>query len=315
MRRVTTQLLTLAAIAATAASLAACGTKASASNSGSSGAATAAGGSAGCPGGVVRFGVEPFEDAAKLLPVFLPLTKQLGDKLGCKVELSIPTSYNAEIEAMRAGKLDIGEFGPLGYVLAHQVAKADAIATYAGADGGPLTYTASIITPASTGLTDLSQCAGKSFAYSDPSSTSGHLFPAYALKSHGIDPDNGVQAKYAGSHTASYEAERNAKVTCGELNSEQIAAAKAAGEWKDGQLKTLWQSDPIPEDPFAVRGDLPAAFKTRLTGALLSLDFSQLSPDAQKLLLGTKLAAFDDAKYDGIRALVKTLNIDLTKVG
>ena len=32
---------------------------------------------------------------------------------------------------MRSGKLEIGEFGPLGYVLAHQVAKAQAVAGFA----------------------------------------------------------------------------------------------------------------------------------------------------------------------------------------
>ncbi|MDQ2802518.1 MAG: PhnD/SsuA/transferrin family substrate-binding protein [Pseudomonadota bacterium] len=47
---------------------------------------------------------------------------------------------------MRNGKLEVGEFGPLGYVLAHQVAKADAVATFGNKDGKPESYTAGIIT-------------------------------------------------------------------------------------------------------------------------------------------------------------------------
>ena len=58
---------------------------------------------------------------------------------------SVTTSYNAEIEAMRASKLEFGEFGPLGYVLAHQVAQAEAVARFAGEEG-PSTYYASIVT-------------------------------------------------------------------------------------------------------------------------------------------------------------------------
>src|ERR1700761_3887697 len=91
-----------------------------------------------CPnGGTVRFGVEPYEAAARLVAVYEDLGKLIGDKIGCKVEILVTTSYNAEIEAMRAGKLEIGEFGPLGYVLAHQVADAQGVATGADANGNP----------------------------------------------------------------------------------------------------------------------------------------------------------------------------------
>ena len=91
-----------------------------------------------CPnGGTVRFGVEPYDTAARLVPIYQKVGELIGDKLGCKVEVFVATSYNAEIEAMRNGKLEIGEFGPLGYVLAHQVAKAEAVAAFGTADGKP----------------------------------------------------------------------------------------------------------------------------------------------------------------------------------
>jgi ABC-type phosphate/phosphonate transport system substrate-binding protein len=59
-----------------------------------------------CPNdGVVRFGVEPFDTAAKLVPIYDHIGKLLGDKLGCEVKMYVTTNYNAEIEAMRSGKL------------------------------------------------------------------------------------------------------------------------------------------------------------------------------------------------------------------
>jgi phosphonate transport system substrate-binding protein len=68
-----------------------------------------------CPnGGTVRFGVEPYDTAARLVPIYQKLGKLIGEKLGCQVEVFVATSYNAEIEAMRNDKLEIGEFGPLG---------------------------------------------------------------------------------------------------------------------------------------------------------------------------------------------------------
>ena len=77
-----------------------------------------------CPNdGVVRFGVEPYDTSAKLVPIYGHIGDLISKKLGCEVQVYVTTNYNAEIEAMRNGKLEIGEFGPLGYVLAHQVAK------------------------------------------------------------------------------------------------------------------------------------------------------------------------------------------------
>jgi len=283
------------------------------------GAASAQGAATDCPNnGTVRFGVEPYEDAAVLAPAYQPLSDALGKALNCEVELNITTNYTSEIEAMRSDKLEIAEFGPLAYVFAQKLAGAELVATFSDADGNPATYYASIVTPADSGISDLSGVAGRSFAYSDPASTSGHLYPAFALKSNGIDPDTGVQAIYAGSHTSAYEALRNHKVDAGELNSDRIATATAAGGYSADDWVTLWKSAPIPQDPITVRGNLPAAFKSKVRETLLAFDFRTLSAEVQAMfksdvaMAGSHLVADDDAYFDEIRSLVSTLNVDLS---
>jgi phosphonate transport system substrate-binding protein len=270
-----------------------------------------------CPDGTLRFGVEPYEDAAVLAPAYQPLADALGSALGCTVELNITTNYTSEIEAMRNDKLDIAEFGPLAYVFAQKLANAEIVSTFSDENGQPATYTASIVTWPGSGVTALSQLGGHSFAYSDPASTSGHLYPAFGLKSNGIDPDTGVQAVYAGSHTASFEALRNHKVDAGELNSDQIASATLAGEYSPEQFVTLWQSAPIPQDPITLRSTLPPDAKQKIKDALLNFDFSSLPPDVQKMLsadvgmAGTHMVADDDAAFNEVRSLVSTLNVNL----
>ncbi|HLN39703.1 MAG TPA: phosphate/phosphite/phosphonate ABC transporter substrate-binding protein [Xanthobacteraceae bacterium] len=271
-----------------------------------------------CPaGGTVRFGVEPYDTATRLVPIYEKIGKMIGDKIGCKVEVFIATGYNAEIEAMRNGKLELAEFGPLGYVLAHQVAKAEAVAAFGSADGKTVTYWASLVTYPTSGIKTVADIRGHSFAFSDAASTSGHLFPAYGLRKAGLDPDKDIKAIYAGSHTASFEAIYNHKVDAGELNSEQLESAKQRGHYNDGDLVFLWKSDPIPTDPFAVRGDMPDAFKKKLADAVQHLDLMSLDPADRKILVGagiTQLVPQTDQAYDLIRDLVKTLNIDLEKL-
>jgi phosphonate transport system substrate-binding protein len=267
-----------------------------------------------CPnGGTVRFGVEPYDTAPKLVPIYEAVGKLIGAKLGCDVKVYVATNYNAEIEAMRNGKLEMGEFGPLGYVLAHQVAKAEAVATFADKDNKPDSYWASLVTWPGSGIKTVAQIKGHSFAFSDPASTSGHLFPAYGLRKAGVDPDKDIRAIYAGSHTASFEALYNHKVDAGELNSEQMESAIQRGHYKDGDMVFLWKSDPIPIDPITVRGDLPDGFKKRLVAILQNLDLSQLDEKDRKIMgvHGMRTVPQTDAAFDGIRDLVKTLNINL----
>jgi phosphonate transport system substrate-binding protein len=165
-----------------------------------------------------------------------------------------------------------------------------------------------------SGVTTLKDVQGKKFAYSDPASTSGHLFPAYALKKAGIDPDSGIQAFYAGSHTASFESLRNHKVDAGELNSDTIASATKSGEYNAGDYVTLWKSGAIPQDPITVRGDLPKAFKDKFASVLRDLNLSHIS-DPKAVLIGPRLVPQTDASYKQIADLVGTLNINLNQIG
>lgn len=272
-----------------------------------------------CPnGGTVRFGVEPFEAAAKLVPIYDRIGEIIGKALDCEVKVFVTTSYSAEVEAMRAGKLEAGEFSPFSYILAHQVAGAEAIATLADATGKPLTYTAGIVTWPGSGITSLAQVAGRSFGYSDPASNSGHLFPSYALKKAGIDPEKGIRPLYSGSHTASFEALRNHKVDAAELNSQQIESSKLSGIYKETDFVELWRSDPIPLDPIAVRANLEPGFKARLTRTLQNLDLSSLPENDKKLIAGggtgLRFVPTTDATYDVIRDVAKVLEIDVAKM-
>lgn len=268
--------------------------------------------SASCPSGAINFGAVPWESQALLQDAYQPITAELSKSLNCPVKLQMFSSYTAGVEAMRAGKLDVSDFGPLSYVLAAKVAHAQAVLSFGTKQGKLDSYYASIVTPSSSAIKTLQDVRGKTFAYSDPASTSGYLYPAYGLTQAGINYKSGVKATFAGSHTSSYEALRNKKVQAGELNSTQMTAAKKQGIYRDGDYRTLWKSGPIPQDPIAVRASLPAALKQKITSALLAIDFTKL-PKTAKLGLDDSAAAkfvrVDDSAYGGIRTLVKTLNL------
>lgn len=266
-----------------------------------------------CPNnGRVRFGVEPYGPAQEIMRVYTSIANLIGDRLGCDVELFVVHSYNAEIEAMRSGRLEFGQFGPLGYVIANQLAGAEAVSSFADASGGPASYYTTIIVRADSGLSTLQDLVGRSIAYQDPVSTSGHLLPAHGLREHGIDPATSVRGLFTGSPAASLEALRHSKVDAAAISSIEITAAQRRGHYDPSEYRVLWTSEIIPTDPIAVSASLEPAFRERLIQVLSSLDLRELPEEDQEFLIayskpGLRLVPQHDAAFDPIRELLPTL--------
>jgi len=271
---------------------------------------------ASCPGGSVRFGVEPYDSGPKFVAAYKTLTTLLTEKLGCTVKLYVATNYTAEVEAMRAKKLEVGEFGPLGYIFAHKLANAIPVAVFGTKDRKPVTYTAALWVPKGSSIRTVKELKGHTIAFSDPGSTSGNLFPRYALLKAGLNPDSDVKIEFAGSHTASLLALVNGKVDAGEVNSQQQATASAAGQFKPARFRTIWRSAPIPNDPITVRGDLSPAFRSAVTRALLSLTPKQLAQlDTELGVDSGPMIPGRDSLYKQIRDLVAVEKIDIDHIG
>ena len=299
--------------------LAGCGSSSSSTsstaNAANSSPATNAAASASCPHSPVRFAVEPYDTGPALEGAYKSLAADLSAKLGCPVQLIISNSYVAEIETMRAGQLELGEFGPLGYVLAHELANAQPIAAFGDVSGKPDTYTAGIWVPKSSPIKNLSQLKGKTIALSSTTSTSGGLYPISALISAGFKctPSGcqGVTVKFAGSHTASLLALTHGTVDAAEVNSQQQASATKAKQFNAADYREIWKSTPIINDPITVYGGLPATFQAKVKAALLGLSAAQVSTVDTELGTASNgpMVAADNALYNQVRAIAKTVNL------
>lgn len=223
-----------------------------------------------CADGSISFGVEPFEDPAKLTPAYQKIADALGEKLGCEVQLQVVDTYAAEVLAMKNGELDIGQFGPLGYVFASQQADARAIASFGTTSGELSTYTAGIWVPEDSDIHTVEDLSGRSLALAEPGSTSGDALPREAIAEAGLS-ESAVQIEYAGGHPEALLALTNGKVDAAEINSQQLATSTEAGQFDESDYRKIWGSDPIPNDPITVAGSASPAFQKAVKDALLNL--------------------------------------------
>lgn len=224
-----------------------------------------------CPNGKIAFGIEPYEDPTKLKPAYQVLADALEKKLDCPVELNVLEDYSAEVLAMQNGKLDLGQFGPLGYVFASERAGAEPLASFGLADGKLSSYTAGIWVPKDSPIQSVKDLKGKDLALGSVGSTSGDVLPRYALKQEGIE-DADLKINYAGGHPEAMLALTNGTVDAAQINSQTLATAKSEGTFDESKFRQIWKSEEIPNDPITVRGDAPDEFKKAVEDALLNLE-------------------------------------------
>ncbi|NNV10070.1 phosphate/phosphite/phosphonate ABC transporter substrate-binding protein, partial [Geobacillus sp. MMMUD3] len=136
----------------------------------------------------------------------------------CPVEVQVLEDYSAEVLAMQNGKLDIGQFGPLGYVFASERAGAEPLASFGTAEGELSSYTGGIWVPKESGITTLEDLRGKDLALGSVGSTSGDALPRYALAQAGI-AESELNLNYAGGHPEALLALTNKTVDAAQINS------------------------------------------------------------------------------------------------
>jgi phosphonate transport system substrate-binding protein len=292
-----------------------------AATSSAAGTGSAAAAATSCPHNPVRFAVEPYDTGPALEKAYGSLATDIGQKLGCKVQLIISNSYVAEIEAMRGGNLEMGEFGPLGYILAHKIAGAQPVAAFGDKSGKPDTYTAGIWVKKSSPITSLKQLSGKKVALSSTTSTSGGLYPISALINAGfkctVNACQGLHVIFAGGHPESLLALTHGTVDAAEVNSQQQASATKAGQFKASGYREIWKSTSIINDPITVDGSLPAAFQAKVKQALLGLSAAQTATVDTELGTASNgpMVAANDALYNQVRSVATAVHLSPKDLG
>ena len=247
----------------------------------------------------------------------------LEKKLNMPVELEFTTDYTAVIEAIEAKKAHIAHLSPFSYVLASQKHDITPIATL-GENGKPAMYHSVIFTNPGTGINSISDLKAHAksltLCFADPASTSGHLIPRAYLTTIGLNPDSAFkQVIFAGSHPASVLSVASGKIDIGCSTMEYgIEKLERGGELKAGQVKILWESDPIVSSPIVARNDLNKDFVKKIQGLYLNL--AKDTPDIfaayvkiyHPKLNGLSYMTVQDSMYNGLRRIaggIKDLNV------
>lgn len=270
-------------------------------------------------GQVLRVGFVPSENVQQVAQNAEPIVAVLQKKLGIEVRPFVATDYTGVVEALRANKLDIAFLTPASYVLAKKEANVRVVLK--SHRKGKAYYYAAIITHADSGIRSLEDLRDKTFAFGDPLSTSGHVFPRKMFRDKGIDPVKDFKGViYSGGHDATVLAVLNRKVDAGATFANTPEGED--GAWmqylKDPEeqkkIRAIAYSEPIPADNLVINSSLDAGLAKRIEQVFIDLSND---PEGKKMLRDLyKIDGFvtaTDEDYQPVREAFAIAGINLKK--
>jgi phosphonate transport system substrate-binding protein len=258
----------------------------------------------------LRVALLPDENASTLIQNAQPLREYLAKALSKDIEIVVTTDYSSMIEAMRFGRIEVAYFGPFSYVLAKS--RAPAIEAFAvGVERGSPTYNAVLIANKAGPVQSLAQIKGHAFAFGDQASTSSHLVPrAHIQRKAGLTAGKDYKAVHIGTHDAVARAVQAGQVPAGALSKAIFDVLVDRKTIDPARLTILDLSDPIPNYPIVMQGDLAPQLKSQIRAAFLEMK------DA-KVLAAFRVERFapaQDKDYDVLRDTAQILNLDVASM-
>lgn len=260
-----------------------------------------------------KFYLIPAQDVLLLQDSGKKLEQFLSTEMKMVVKVEIPTSYIAVVEAFGSKRVDAAILNTFGYVLAHDKYGAEPVLKLL--NRGKEHYYGQIIAH-KDGPKKIEDIAGKTFAFVDPVSSSGHLFPLHFLSHKKIKLKSTF---FAGTHDAVVTGVYQKKFDAGATF---YAPPDDDGTPKDARwvvrkqfpdifekIKVLSLTDPIPNDPVVVRKEISTDLKNKLKSAMNK--YVTTDEGKQVLYSMYHITGFKDANdsdYQVVRTLLKDLN-------
>jgi phosphonate transport system substrate-binding protein len=233
-----------------------------------------------------------------------PLRDYLAKAMGEKVDLIIPTNYNATVEGLGNDSLDFAYLGGLTYIKAH--ARYGVVPIVQRESDRE--FHALFITHTGTQINTLQDLKGHSFAFGDINSTSGHLMPFDALQRAGINPDADLQFRYTGSHPATAKAVEAGVIDAGVLDESVHDAMLQSGQLDKTKVRVFFTTPPFVDYVWVARKQVDPAIRDKFADAFLALKPGR-DDQILAILRGEKFVRAEDAQYDMLRQVATALKL------
>ncbi|OIQ43003.1 MAG: phosphonate-binding protein [Roseobacter sp. MedPE-SWde] len=255
----------------------------------------------------IKFAVTDIEGLEALQQEFAAFETSLEAATGLDVELFPVSSRTAAVEAINQGQVDLVLTGPAEYVVIKELTDAQIVVSWQRPN-----YYAQIVTLSEGNIGSVTDLKDKIVTFGSVGSTSQHLGPAQVLADFGLTYGNDYEPKII-SRNIAVEALIRGDVQAVGMNEGHLRKIRAA--FPEQSFTVVARGRDLPNDILVARKDLDVAALEKIANAFLNNADALMAAllkgdDNQKYEGGFFLTATDDADYDYVRDMYKTIGVD-----
>ncbi|MDD3569057.1 MAG: phosphate/phosphite/phosphonate ABC transporter substrate-binding protein [Bacteroidales bacterium] len=252
--------------------------------------------------GVLRFAISAISSPRETFDYYNLMFRYIEEQLGQRVIMIQRKTYQEVNDLMKENKADIAIVcsGNFVYGMADSAFKLLVVPEWKGQRH----YNTYIITHKNSGIKSFVDLKGKRFAFTDPLSTSGRLYPTKRLREMDSTSDEFFESTvYTYAHDNSIQLVAKQVVDGASVNSLVFDYLATASPDRVKDITIIETSEPHAMPPIVISNKLPKELENRLIDIFLNIHKDKGSQAVLEKLMVDRYVLSNDSIFDSVREL------------
>ena len=249
-------------------------------------------------------GIHPLHNPQRLMEVYGPIVEYININLpGTHFRLEASHDYAEFDEKLDAGHFDFAMPNP--YQTVRSLKHGYRVFGKMGDDDD---FRGIILVRRDSGIKTVADLKGRAVSYPAPTALAATMMPQYYLHTHGLDVNRDIENRYVGSQESSILNVLRGHVAAGATWPVPWKAFSAEHPDMASQLEVKWQTEPLQNNGWVVRRDVPPAVAEKFQALLFGLNASE---QGKRMLARLPISRFEpatDQTYQPVRDFLEVFS-------
>ncbi len=237
------------------------------------------------------------------LESYSAIVDYISEKLGRPVELIQRRTYAETNDLVRQGEVDIAFVCTSAYVIGHEEFGMELLV--APQVNQETVYYSYLIVPIESEADSMEDLQGMTFAFTDPLSNSGRLYPTFLVHQLGETPESFFDRTFfTYSHDDAIQAVANGLADGAAVDSLVFQFTLSRQPDLANQVRVIHKSPPFGIPPVVIGPQVRPQLRAELQELFLGMDADPLAANALSELDIEKFVLIGDTAYDSVRELL-----------
>lgn len=254
--------------------------------------------------GELRIAVASITSPRETFRYYRDMFRLISEKTGMKVSMIQKKTYGEINDMAASNQIDLAFICSGGYISG--VADSAFRLLVIPERDGKRTYQSYIITYESSGIDDFEDMKNRSFAFTDPLSTAGKLYPVKLLRDAGYMPEDYFsRIIYTYAHDNSIQLVSKRMIDGAAVNSLVYEYVAYTNPERVSNIRIIDRSGWFAMPPVVVSRELPDSMVAMLKDLFLEMHLDERSRNVLEMLMVDRYVVADDNDFSSVRSLVE----------